>query len=381
VRLLSLEVRDFRNHRHARAELDGEPSLLLGENGSGKTNWIEAAVLLSIGRSFRGARDRELVARGADRFEVRGVVVSRAGVRSEIVARGARNGPRDVEVEGAALPRLAELLGRFPTAHFSVEDVAILNGAPAGRRRFLDIALCQLEAAYIGHLRDYNAALKQRNRLLVESGTGSGSADELGAWEMILARSGAELDRRREDLTAELNRILGGLSRDLDSEFEAAIEYVSAVPESDETGVARRAERLERHRGRDRRLGWTAEGPHRAPVACRVAGRDLVEGASRGMTRLYSILLRLALARVLDTRLEEPPVVFLDDPESELDPRWIGRLLGIVPETSQLVLTACRALTAMPATYRRFAMESLAIADGATGAAPSGAVTNAASRA
>ena len=369
MRLLSLELRNFRNHRNARAELDGEPSLLLGENGSGKTNWIEAAVLLSIGRSFRGARDRELVARGAERFEVRGAVVSRAGVRSEIVARGSRNGPREVEVDGAALPRLAELLGRFPTAHFSVEDVAILNGAPAGRRRFLDVALCQLEPAYVGHLRDYNAALKQRNRLLVEAGPVEASADdELGAWEMILARSGAELDRRREDLTAELNRILGELSRDLDSELEAGIDYTAAVTEPGESGVAKRAERLERHRGRDRRLGWTAEGPHRAPVACRAAGRDLVEGASRGMTRLYSILLRLALARVLDARLEEPPVVFLDDPESELDPRWIGRLLRIVPETSQVVLTACRALTATPAMYRRFAMESLASAASGGGA-------------
>lgn len=359
MRLLSLELRDFRNHRDARAELDGEPSLLLGENGSGKTNWIEAAVLLSIGRSFRGARDRELVAREADRFEVRGVVVSRAGVRSEIVARGSRNGAREVEVDGAALPRLAELLGRFPTAHFSVEDVAILNGAPAGRRRFLDVALCQLEPAYVGHLRDYNAALKQRNRLLVDSAPGEGSDDELAAWETILARAGAELDRRREDLTAELNRILSQLSQDLDSGFEAGIEYTSAVSDSGEAGVAKRAERLERARARDRRLGWTVEGPHRAPVHCRAAGRDLVDGASRGMTRLYSILLRLALARVLDARLEEPPVVFLDDPESELDPRWIGRLLGIVPESSQVVLTACRALTAMPATYRRFAMESL----------------------
>jgi DNA replication and repair protein RecF len=369
VRLLSLELRDFRNHRNARAELDGEPSLLLGENGSGKTNWIEAAVLLSIGRSFRGARDRELVGRGAERFEVRGVVVSRAGVRSEIVARGSRNGPREVDVDGAALPRLAELLGRFPTAHFSVEDVATLNGAPAGRRRFLDVALCQVEPVYVGHLRDYNAALKQRNRLLVGFGPGGASAeDELGAWETILARSGAELDRRREDLTAELNRILGRLSRDLDSELEAGIEYTTTVPETGEAGVAKRAERLERDRGRDRRLGWTAEGPHRAPVACRVAGRDLVEGASRGMTRLYSILLRLALARVLDARLEEPPVVFLDDPESELDPRWIGRLLGIVPESSQVVLTACRALTATPATYRRFAMESLASAASGEGA-------------
>ena len=152
MRLLSLELRDFRNHREALAPLDGEPTLLLGENGSGKTNWIEGAVLLSIGRSFRGARDRDLLRRGEDGFEVRGVVEGRAGVRSEVVARGSARGPREVLVDGEALPRLADLLGRFPTVHFSVEDVASLNGAPAGRRRFLDVALCQLEPAYVGSL-------------------------------------------------------------------------------------------------------------------------------------------------------------------------------------------------------------------------------------
>jgi recombinational DNA repair ATPase RecF len=78
------------------------------------------------------------------------------------------------------------------------------------------------------------------------------------------------------------------------------------------------------------------------------------------MSRLYSILLRLALARVLDARLEEPPVVFLDDPESELDPRWIGRLLALVPESSQAIVTACRPLSDVPARYRRIEIESLA---------------------
>ena len=328
--------------------------VLLGENGSGKTSWVEAAVLLSVGRSFRGARDRDLTRRGANGYEIRGLIESRAGVRNEIVARGALSGPREVELDGAPLPRLAELLGRFPTAHFSVEDVATLNGAPAGRRRFLDVALCQLEPAYVGHLRDYLAALKQRNRLLGEGGPGAADGDQLGAWEEILSRSGAELDRRRVEITRELNELLGELARRLDETLEPVFEY---APMSGDAGS--RMERLEADRGRDRRFGWTSMGPHRSPVRCRIAGRELVDGASRGMTRLYSILLRLALARVMDARLEEPPVVLLDDPESELDPRWIGRVLSLAPETSQVVVTACRPLSEMPGRYRETAMETL----------------------
>lgn len=338
--------------------LGGESALLLGENGSGKTNWIEAAVLLSLGRSFRGARDRELIAKDADAFEVRGVVSGRGGVTREILARGSREGEREVRVDGEPLPRLTDLLGRFPTVHFSVEDVSVFGGGAAARRRFLDIALCQLESAYVGALRDYTAALKQRNRLLQESARGPVSEDELGVWETILARSGLELDRRRDSLAAELHRRMRELAAIVDPAVLPTLEYAGAG----EGSAEERAARLAAARGRDRRFGWTGDGPHRARLVCRIAGRELVEGASRGYSRLYSILLRLATARVLAERLDEAPVVLLDDPESELDARWIGPILGLIPETSQTVVTACRALTAHPARFAEVAMESLAVA-------------------
>jgi DNA replication and repair protein RecF len=124
-------------------------------------------------------------------------------------------------------------------------------------------------------------------------------------------------------------------------------------------------ERLRASRSRDGRMGWTADGPHRARPECWIAGEDLTEGASRGYARLYSILLRLGLARVFEERIGEPPVVLLDDPESELDERWIGRLLRLLPDSSQAIVTACRELTDLPARFRRVSLDSLA-AEGAS---------------
>jgi recombinational DNA repair ATPase RecF len=117
--------------------------------------------------------------------------------------------------------------------HFSVEDVAAWNGAPAGRRRFLDVALCQLEPAYVGHLRDYTGALRQRNRLLVERGPED--PDQLGAWEEILARSGAELDRRRGAVVTELDGMLRELAGQVDPELDRGVaftlgQYAQKVP-------------------------------------------------------------------------------------------------------------------------------------------------------
>jgi len=361
VRLLSLELRNFRNHIDAKTALDGRNTLLLGENGSGKTNWIEAAVLLSLGRSFRGSRDREIVRKSADTFEVRGIVAGQGGVERELTARGSMNGTREVAVDGQPLPRLTDLLGRFPTVHFSVEDVSVFGGGPAARRRFLDMALCQLEPATVASLRDYAAALKQRNRLLLESTRGPIEDDEFGVWEAILARAGLDLDRRREALARELHRRLRELAAAVDETLVPLLDYVG----TEQATAEERAERLSSMRGRDRRLGWTSEGPHRARLVCRIAGRELTEGASRGYSRLYSILLRLALARVIDERLHESPVVLLDDPESELDKRWIGPILSLIPEGSQVVVTACKNLSAMPSGYECVPMESIALAGSA----------------
>jgi DNA replication and repair protein RecF len=343
VRLLRLELHNFRNHRDSVADLEGQPTLLLGENGSGKTNWIEAVSLVSIGRSFRGARDRELVRRGADAYEVRAKLAGRSGAPRDVAIRGSLRGGREVLVDGAPVSRLADLLGRVPTVQFSVEDVAVLNGEPAGRRRFLDVALCQLEPAYVGALREYMAALKQRNRLLAESlkrGGAGGDADECAAWEEILARTGVDIDRRRELLCADLDRRVAALGERVDPDLALGLAYGEDTESAD-----RRAERLGQARAKDCSLGWTSIGPHRARVSCRIQGRELNDGASRGFARLYSILVRLALAGVLDERLGEPPIVLLDDPESELDPRWIGKLLALVPDGSQAIVTACRPLT------------------------------------
>ncbi|HYQ95429.1 MAG TPA: DNA replication and repair protein RecF [Candidatus Eisenbacteria bacterium] len=364
MRLQSIELREFRNHREARFDLRGDSALVTGENGSGKTNLVEAVVLLSIGKSFRGSRDPALARRGASMFEVRGLVEDRLGVTREIVARGG-TGPKEILMDGSPLPRMSDLLGRFCTVHFSVEDVAVLNGGPASRRRFLDVALCQLESAYVGSLRDYTAALRQRNRLLLADRRGpGGDPAEWEPWEEILASSGVALDRRRGTLCAELNRHVRGLAAQVGLNLDPALEYLDgfagpALGEEEE--IRARFEKLTRGRAADRKIGWTMHGPHRARLRCTIGGEELSEGASRGYSRLYSILLRLALARVFEERQNDPPVVLLDDPESELDARWIGPILKLVPESGQVIVTACRELTLTPSRFRRFPIEQAAL--------------------
>jgi DNA replication and repair protein RecF len=224
----------------------------------------------------------------------------------------------------------------------------------------------------VSFLRDYTSALKQRNRLLLQGGRGGplrGGApvpdDELGVWEAILARAGAELDRRREGLARDLHAVMRDLASRVDPALAPLLEYVTSgwgvgIGTPGIPTVEQRAERLAACRSRDQRLGWTGDGPHRARLICKIGGMELAEGASRGYSRLYSILLRLALAQVLEQRLDEAPVVLLDDPESELDARWIGALLALVPESSQMIVTGCRPLSTAPPRMVALPIESLA---------------------
>jgi len=365
VRLHWIELREFRSHRESRLALDGAPAFILGENGSGKSNLIEAIVLLSLGRSFRGARDAEMAFRGAGGYELHARVEDRAGAATEIGACGSGRGGREITLNGAPLGRLTDLLGRFPTVHFSVDDVTTLNAGAAARRRFLDVALCQLEPAYVGALREYGAALRARNRLLAAREE-TGDDPEMDVWEEILARSGLDLDRRRAALAQEVTRALGELGADVDARLEPELAYPEpgAVGGLGETVEARRGG-LERARRRDRRIGWTGDGPHRARPACRIGGEELLDGASRGYARMYSILLRLALSRVFEERQGEPPVILLDDPESELDGRWMGPLLRLLPAGSQAVMTGCRAPADLPAPFRCIPIETMAAAGAA----------------
>jgi DNA replication and repair protein RecF len=224
----------------------------------------------------------------------------------------------------------------------------------------------------VASLRDYTVGLRQRNQLLIQDRRGSGvEAAEWSAWEEILARSGASIDRRRRTVCEALDRHVRALAERVDPELRPALEYrdgfrdpgAPELPEAEE--IAARLARLEASRAADRRIGWTMHGPHRGRLRCTIAGEELTDGASRGYSRLYSILLRLALAQVFEERQSDPPVVLLDDPESELDPRWIGRVLDLVPESSQVLVTACRELTWTPPRLQRIAIAEAALAGNA----------------
>ena len=334
ARLDALAVRDFRNLARVDLELPAEGMLLVGENGQGKTNFLEAIYYLQLLRSMRGARDQDVVRFGAAGFHLSARVASD---RAREVAVGfERAGKRKrVRLDGAVLERLSDAVGALPVVMFSPSDVELVAAGPATRRRFLDIMLAVASRGYLHALQRYRGALVRRNAALRDAAKHGGRAGaRIEVWDEPLAEHGALLWSEREswvhgaaDRFTELCRAIGGDT--------ASIRYASALAapsDGDRRTALLRA--FEEQRAVDVRFGLTRTGPHRDDLLITFAGsdasRELRVFGSAGQQRTAAIGLRLLEAETLRDRRGGSPVFLLDDPFAELDVPRTHRIVEIL---------------------------------------------------
>jgi DNA replication and repair protein RecF len=331
ARLTRLDVRDFRNL--ARVELEPPPDgfVLIGENGQGKTNLLEAIYYLEILRSARAARDQDLVRFGADAFHV-GATVDSDGPR-EVGIGFERAGKRKrVRLDGAVIERLSDALGALPTVMFSPSDVELIAGAPSARRRFLDImlALTGPGRGYLGSLQRYRAALSRRNAALRDAVRGGRHATAtVAVWEPALAEHGAVILRERRRWVGEMESRFRDLCTEIGETSETCLRYASSLGATDDL-EASLAAALEEKRAHDIRRGLTHVGPHRDDLAITLGGRDLRTFGSAGQQRSAAIALRMLEAETFTVRNGHAPVFLLDDPFAELDNRRAERILRML---------------------------------------------------
>lgn len=348
MHLRHLAVVDFRSWH--RADLDLEPgvSVLVGPNGVGKTNLVEAVGYLATLGSHRVSSDAPLVRRGAERAVVRGAVVHRGrelSVEVEI-APGRANRAR---VNRAPVPRPRDVLGVLRTVLFAPEDLALVRGDPAERRRFLDDLLVARRPRYAAVRADHDRVLRQRSALLKTArAAGRGGAADLrtlDVWDGHLARHGAALLAGRLDLVDEL----AGLAAAAFAEVAPSSEPVTLAYRATLPGepLPRSAEELEplliealvRVRRQEVERGVCLVGPHRDDLELRLGPGPARGYASHGESWALALALRLASYRVLCADGAEP-VLVLDDVFAELDDRRRRALAGVAARAEQVLVTA-----------------------------------------
>ena len=346
-----LSVTDFRSWAAAEVAFDPGPSVLVGPNGQGKTNLVEALGYVATLGSHRVALDAPLVREGAPRAVVRAAVVSDG--RELLVELEINPGRANrARLNRGPVPRPRDVLGALRSVLFAPEDLALVRGDPGERRRFLDDLLVQRTPRYAGVRSDYERVLKQRGALLktARARRGSGGAADLrtlDVWDGHLARFGSELLAGRLGLVRALEPYVSSAYEEVArGAGPAAVTYAcslgAALP-PDEPGaelleVALLAE-LARVRPAELERGVTLVGPHRDDLVLSLAGRPAKGYASHGESWSYALALRLASYELLSSDGAEP-VLVLDDVFAELDTARRGRLAKLAGRAEQVLVTA-----------------------------------------
>jgi DNA replication and repair protein RecF len=343
-----LSATDFRSY--AQVDLDFDPGVtaLVGPNGQGKTNLVEAIGYLATLASHRVAHDAPLVREGSDRAIVRGNVVhdGRDTLLEVEINPGKANRARR---GGAALPKPRDLLGTLRTVLFAPEDLSIVKGDPSGRRDFLDDLLVARAPRYAGVRTDYDRVLKQRNALLKSAGGARRAGAELrtlDVWDAHLAEAGAALLAGRHELVDALRPLVdksyAAVSR---GGGPTGVEYSSSVaPEiagSTDRELLGAALSAALAASRDKELdrGLTLVGPHRDDLVLSIGGLPARGYASHGESWSLALALRLAAYDLLRADGGEP-VLILDDVFAELDATRRQSLAELVAPAEQVLITA-----------------------------------------
>lgn len=347
MQVRSVHLRAFRNHADTALQLSPGITLLLGNNGQGKTNILEALSYLSLSKSFYAASDGEVIMLGRDGLEVHASVANDAGrVSSVFVGIDRVAGEKVIQVNGSRLDRISDLVGMFPAVVLSPEQGAIVAGGPADRRRFLDLVLCQTSRAYLTDAFEYRRVLRQRNKLLLDARlSGLAPGHELQAWTDELVGTGSRLIARRASLVHGLGpAYASAYSAIVGTAVDAAVRYVTV--DGVEEGMTAEAiiphfrEALARRSGEERRRGVTLAGPHRDDLAFTIGGLPADRYASQGEQKTLLIALKFLECDYMTARCSETPILLMDDVFAELDRTRASRVMKRLAGAGQCIITA-----------------------------------------
>lgn len=363
MRVEELELRDFRSYAGLTAAFSSGPQIVVGPNAAGKTNLVEALVVLALGRSHRTHADAEMIRWDAPfaRVAARTLRAGRddAGDLEVVIERQGAGARRRVRVNGAAR-RPGSLAESLRAVVFAPESMLLVAGPPSLRREALDQLAAQRYPTYARTLATYGRALTQRNSLLRAIREGTAARDELPYWDGVMVEQGGQIVTLRLDLLAALAEPLAAAHDEIaPGEGRLTLRYASnAGPLGGERPAEALRRRLAETAEKELWNGMTLVGPHRDDCTFELENRALAGFASRGQQRTAILALKLAELDLLARVDDEPPLLLLDDVFSELDPDRRHHLVRRLHDLPQAFVTTTAlsdldpALVAEAATWR-----------------------------
>ena len=308
----SLKLKNYRNYGLLDLTFDPKTNILYGDNAQGKTNILEALYLSGTTKSHRGTKDRDMIQFGYDESHLE-TVVEKKGIIFQIDMHLKKNSPKGIAIDKVPIRRASELFGIVHFVFFSPEDLNIIKEGPAGRRRFIDLELSQLDKIYLNNLSNYNRIINQRNSLLkdIYGSNQQHLLETLDIWDMQLAAYGTKvLDRRKEFVRQVYESSIGEMSME---------------------------QALKKNRERDLRMKSTSVGPHRDDLCFLSGDLDIRKFGSQGQQRTAALSLKLAEIELVKRIIGDTPILLLDDVLSELDKNRQNYLLDSIHDIQTVI--------------------------------------------
>ena len=326
-----LELQNFRNYETERIQFDEKTNIFFGDNAQGKTNILEAIYMAGTTKSHKQSKDAEMIRFGMDEAHIKAIVHKKEiEYRIDLHLRKQRS--KGIAVNGVPIRKSSDLFGIVNLVFFSPEDLSIIKSGPAGRRKFMDMELCQLNPMYVQELIGYNKVLNQRNQLLKDLYFNPSLRDTLEVWDNQLCRYGCDIIGIRQNFIQKLDEIIGEIHRKLTGGKEEL--HVTYEPNVREQEFARE---LEASRIRDEKLKTTNVGPHRDDILFTVGDIDIRKYGSQGQQRTAALSLKLAEIELVKEVTGDTPILLLDDVLSELDHNRQNYLLDSIHDIQTII--------------------------------------------
>ena len=327
----SLKLKNYRNYELLDMTFDSKTNILYGDNAQGKTNILEALYLSGTTKSHRGTKDRDLIQFGREESHLE-TIVEKKGMEFQIDMHLKKNSPKGIAINKIPIRKASELFGIVHFVFFSPEDLNIIKDGPAGRRRFIDLELSQIDKVYLSNLSNYNRIINQRNSLLKELYHQDHLMDTLDIWDMQLAEYGTKVIESRKQFIRQVNQIIADIHYRLTGGRERIeLSYESSL------GSLSLEQALKKNRERDIRMKSTSVGPHRDDLCFLSGDLDIRKFGSQGQQRTAALSLKLSEIYLVEKIVHDKPVLLLDDVLSELDSSRQNYLLESIHDIQTMI--------------------------------------------
>jgi len=344
MKIISARLKNFRNHDETEFDFATKMNVLLGENGMGKTNTLEALSFLCLTKSFYASADTTVLQRYKQFFEVESVFESDEGKEFRVrVAYDDAQKAKKFTINNAEVEKFSSVIGMFPVIILSPENNSITFGSPADRRKFIDLVISQSSSAYVEDAVEYRRVVRQRNKILSDA-KGKDCSSQLSPWNDMLINHGARIIHKRNIFLKEFAPFIAATYLQIVNERETPkIEYapsVSITPDSTLAEIISALEvKVQKKKLDEFRFQTTLVGPHRDEIIFSLNGMSLKHFASQGQHKTFLVALKVAEFFYLKERCSETPIFLLDDVFSELDEYRSKKLLDVVETLGQIFIT------------------------------------------